>query len=243
MKKTLFFVGIILALILIGCNKPKITCEIVKPTPNATFEIGETIDLAVTVNVENTSIDQVQIYLDDVGYAQKNFFPFNFQIRTQDMEKGFHTIRVVALANSGDKDEKTISFSLEKYESPDFVSFSDGQIPKGWTNHGWTITSPGYDDDYSIRARVCYSDNLYVTKTCDPKTYIEFYAKKDDFDEWSYNQLRFYIDNQQVESIELTPEWERYSFPVPAGEHTFIWYPGGNCDRYIYLDAIKFYKE
>lgn len=238
--------GIMFAIIFIGCNKPKITCEIVKPTPNATFDIGEFIDLAVTVDVANTTIDEVQIYLDNAGYAKKNFFPFNFKIDTKDMKKGLHTIRAVAFAKNGDKDEKNVSFNLIKQESPDFVSFNDGAFPKTWTHTGWNICSPGFDDNYAIRKHTySYNDALFTIKECDATQIncIEFYAKAEASDWYYYATLDFSIDGS-IENITLNESWTKYSFNVPPGEHTFRWMimsSGG--EGYCYLDAIKFFKK
>ena len=242
MKKICILLGIILALLMTSCHKPQISCEIVKPIPNTTFELGEVIELAVTVNVENTNIDEVQIYLDDVGYTKKSVFPFNFKIDTKDMEVGKHEIRVVALATSGAKSEKTVVFNLVKYEAPDFVTFSDGKFPKGWRHEGWFIYSlGGVDDNYAVRTSSYYSGGaLSTVKACDS---LEFYAKADPSD-WYYSKLGFYIDNTRVGNITLTDSWERYSFVVPPGEHTFTWLmtSGYNSDN-IYVDAIRFFKE
>jgi hypothetical protein len=242
MKKNLFFLGIILAFIFIGCNKPQITCDIIKPLPGTTFELGEIIELALNVDVENTTIDVVHVYLDDVGYTKKSFFPFNFTINTENMEKGAHTIRVVAFASNGAKIDKTVSFTLAKFESPDFVSFSDGKFPKGWTSEGWMITSPGFDNDFSIR-RVQYNNLVSAIKTCDENIkFIEFYAKEEE-PYWYPSELEFYINGQRIEKIEMTESWKKYSFPVPSGEHTFSWRVPNGSDGYVYLDNIKFYKE
>jgi len=243
MKKNLFLLGIILTFFFTSCNKPKITCDIVKPLPNTTFEIGDIIDLAVTVDVENTTISEVQIYLDDVGYDKKFVFPFNFKINTTSLEQGAHTIRVVAIANSGTKDEKTIAFNVTKYESPDFVSFSDGTFPKGWEHEGWTICSPGYDDNYAIGGNpYYYISYLSTVKECNASKIdcIEFYAKKDE--SWYTARLAFRIDYGVTEVIELNETWTKYSFDVPTGEHTFSWWIQSG-ETYIYLDAIKFFKK
>ncbi|MCL2246685.1 MAG: Ig-like domain-containing protein [Lentimicrobiaceae bacterium] len=244
MKKTLFLLGTALILIFAGCNKPKITCEIVKPLPNAVFELGETIDLAVDVAVENTNIYEVQIYLDGVGYDKKISFPFNFRIYPESLKEGSHTIRVVAFGSDNVTDESTVTFSVVKYEAPNFVSFSDGKLPKGWSANYWSITSPGFDDNFSIRSESYgYNYALTTIKTCDATIdSIEFYAKGVSY--YYMPRMRFLINNIQHE-IQLTESWQRYAFAVPSGEHTFTWYPY-NLDSYsdyICLDAIKFYKK
>jgi hypothetical protein len=242
MKKTMLLVGVILAFIIIGCHKPQISCKIVKPTPNATFEIGDVIDLALTVDVENTTIDEVQIYLDEVGYVKKSFFPFNFQIHTKDMEPGTHTIKALAIANNGVKAEETVSFNVKKYETPNFVSFSDGKFPKGWIPGNWHISSPGFDDGYCARVSYYSGGTLSTVKTCNGNiNCIEFYAKGGS-SYWSYPSLGFVVDGV-ITDIQLTTEsWEKYTFDIPAGEHTFMWvYLSGDTD--IYLDAIKFFKK
>ena len=239
MKKICILLGIILALLMTSCHKPQISCEIVKPIPNTTFELGEVIELAVTVNVDNTNIDEVQIYLDDVGYTKKSVFPFNFKIDTKDMEVGKHEIRVVALATSGAKSEKTVVFNLVKYEAPDFVTFSDGKFPKGWTHEGWYLDTPGYDDNYAVRtSSYSYSGALATVNACDS---LEFYAKHGD-DDYYHTRLGFYVDGNMVGNITLTDSWEKYSFVVPPGEHTFMWRMIGYNDGNIYLDAIRFFK-
>ena len=231
-----------LTIIFAGCVKPKITCEIIQPQPNAIIELGETINLAVIAETENTSVSEVQIYLDEVGYEKKYFFPFNFSIPTSHLEQGAHTIRAVAIANSEVKTESSVTFNLVQYESPDSVSFSNGQFPLGWKNDRWFLTSPGYNDSYAIGASSYnYSATVSTTKTCNASiNYIEFYAKSS---YWN-NTLYFYIDDLRF-TVELTESWKKYSYPVAAqGKHIFSWlaYPYSN-EGMIFLDDIKFYKE
>jgi len=247
MKKNLFLLGIILIAVFTSCNKPKISCEIIKPLPNSTFELGEVIDISVVVDAENTNISEVQIYLDGAGYQSKIFFPFNFKIYTNNLELGYHTIRAVAIANNDLKSEQTTSFNLVKYESPDFVSFSDGKFPKGWINEGWIVSSPGFDDDYAIMTTTYYYSYYTVSaiKTCDANiNCIEFYAKNNIENEYYPTRLNFYIDNIVKENILLTTSWEKYTFDLPVGEHTFSWRrSSGQEDDFIFIDAIKFFKK
>ena len=250
MKRNLLYLGIIVTMFFISCNKPKVLCEITEPLPNATFDVGEVIKLSVLAEAENSAISEVQVYLDGIGYETKFFFPYNFRIRTDNLKEGTHTIRVIAIASGGLKSETTVSFNMVKYESPDFVSFSDGKIPKGWRiekweydgweyEASWRIHSPGFDDDYAIRATEF--GELITRKTGNANiNHIEFYAKNDT--EWT--SFRFRIGNSE-RVINLTNSWEKYSFEIPQGEHILAWtiysYSGNSCQ--VFLDAIRFFKE
>jgi hypothetical protein len=246
MKKNLLYLGIVFVVLCTGCHKPKIVCKITEPLPDATFDLGEIIRLSVLAEAENATISEVQLYLDNIGYQSMLFFPYNFQIYTDDLKEGTHTIRAVALASGGIKSEATLSFNIVKYESPDFVSFSDGKIPKGWRNDetwgsAWKIFSPGFDDDYAIG--VAGFGELITRKTINANVNrIEFYIKSDSD---SQSGCSIWIDNKQ-QYITLTQSWEKYSFELPQGEHSFKWtinsYSGSH-PPVTYLDAIKFFKE
>ncbi|MCL2247024.1 MAG: Ig-like domain-containing protein [Lentimicrobiaceae bacterium] len=244
MKKIYFIVCISFLILFVSCNKTKISCEIIKPLSNTTFELGDVVELSVTVDAENVIVSDVEIYLDNVGYASKDAFPYNFQIYTYDLKEGNHTIRAVAIADDGTKSEATVSFNLVRYESPDFVSFSDGQFPLGWKDGNWAVFSPGFDDDYSIRVSAFLAGDLSTVKTCDANiNCIEFYAK-DEIDNWLETDLSFYIDDNFVRKITLTKSWEKYTIDLPPGIHTFHWrltHVGEDCSSY--LDAIKFFKK
>ena len=247
MKRNLFYLGIIVVMLFTSCNKPKVVCEIKEPQPNASITLGTIIKLTVFAEAENAIVSEVQIYVDDVGYETKFFFPYNFYIYTDKLKEGIHTIRAVAIASGGIKSVATVSFNLTKYESPDFVSFSDGKIPKGWItrndewNEGWSITSPGFDDNYAIKSTEC--TDVIARKTVNANiNRIEFYAKNS---ENGWSTLRFYIDDApQQQDINLTQSWEKYSFEIPQGEHTLRWMINGlSGGTTSFLDAIRFFKE
>lgn len=105
------------------------------------------------------------------------------------------------------------------YESPDFVSFSDGLIPIGWTTIGWVIDPVnGYGNSYSLFTR---ANNAYVTttKACN---YIEFYLR-------GFGTVNLYIDGFlwkkiSVNNWEGEPQfWKKYMYDLPEGFHSFKW--------------------
>ncbi|MCL2247023.1 MAG: Ig-like domain-containing protein [Lentimicrobiaceae bacterium] len=244
MKRTFFFIGIIVIFFFAACNKPKVTCEIISPLPNTTFELDDIIELVVNADATNTTILEVQVYLDNVGYASKEKFPYNFQINTYNLEEGTHTIRAVAIAEDGTNSEAKVSFILVKYESPDFVTFSNGQFPLGWKKGAWQIFSPGFDDDYSIRTFSAAWGELTTIKTGNADIdCIEFYAK-DDIENWYSTELSFYIDDHLIKTIKLAKSWEKYTFEMQQGVHTYRWWiTGAGSSCYSYLDAIRFFKK
>jgi len=243
-KKNLFYFSIVLFLIFSSCSKSKISCEITNPHPNTNFELGDIIELTVNASAENTTVSEVQIYLDDKGYQSKSTFPYNFQIYTNNLKEGHHSIRAVAITDDGSKSEATVSFNIVVYESPNFVSFSDGKFPLGWKDGNWSIYSQGFDDDYCIRVSAFLAGDLSTVKTCDANiNCIEFYAK-DEIDNWLDTELSFYINDERVGVFRLTSSWEKYTFDIPQGKHTFHWWltnVGQHCSSYI--DAIRFYKK
>jgi hypothetical protein len=245
MKKFFLCAGVLALLFLTSCSKPKVTCEIVSPTPNTTFQLGDVIEIIVEAGASNTTVSEVQIYLDNVGYENRTDFPYIFQIETYNLKEGVHTIRAVALAEDGTKDEATVSFVLAKFESPDFVTFSEGKFPQGWKiGAGWAIFSPGFDDDFCIKRSPHWDDELSAIKTSNEDiNCIEFYAK-DDMYNWTSTEISFYIDYHLIGTIRLTKSWEKYTFDMLPGEHTYRWWitsSGSSCTSY--LDAIRFYKK
>jgi len=241
MKKILLFTGIVAILCLASCSKSRISCEITNPKPNTTFELGDVIELSVITNTKS-NVHEVRIYLDDKGYVSRKEFPYNFQIYTYNLAEGTHTIRAVAITDDGTKDEATVSFNLIKYECQDFVSFSDGKLPLGWTfEKKCQIYSPGFDDNFCLRSNTHFSTIKTINANIDC---LEFYAKKDNTPDWYHIEISFYIDGLHVKTIDLTNSWEKYTFDIQRGEHTFRWWIGyGGSEYSAHFDAFKFYKK
>jgi len=245
MKKFILYSGILAIFFLTSCSKPKVNCRIINPLPNTTFQLGEIIELLVEADAKNATVAEVQIYLDNVGYENRMAFPFIFKIETYNLKEGVHTIRAVALAEDGAKDEATVSFIIAKYESPDFVTFSDGKLPHGWKFGSWKIYSPGFDDDFCLKTiSAHWNSELSTIKTSNADiNCVEFYAK-DDIYNWTSTEISFCVDSHEIKTIRLTKSWEKYTFDMQPGEHTYRWWitsAGSSC--LSYFDAIRFYKK
>lgn len=210
------------------------TCKITSPSENAEFNLDDEINVSVTANDINGYIVQVQLYIDDEGYDSKTDFPYNFAIPAGTLSAGTHTIKAVAINNIGDRKENAISIIVKNIsaECADFETFNSPslELPKGWQAEGGTIDpTSGYDDVYSL---LFTSSNAWATtsKTATQATNtIEFYFRGGDID--------FYIDDVKKETCEASSNWEKYSFYIPEGYHTFKWVLVGGTGR---IDHVSF---
>ena len=219
------------------------TCSITSPQNGATFSYDENITVSVYAEDSDGSIVEVSLYLDNVGYQNKTEFPYNFVITSGILEPGTHVIKAIAKDNSGSNGENSVTITIQQpaTESPDFVSFSDGNIPPTWHTATWTVDNTGgYDDIYSLK--ITNQGSVTTTKTINGKGYLEFYTSgnvSDNYDDLYY--LKLYIDgnNYFYYTVENFGSWNKYVIDLEAGEHTFLWeynYSGRSCK----LDAIRF---
>jgi len=227
---------VILSLIFaVGCggsedNQPP-TCSITNPQNNAKFTTTETISVTVAAQDSDGTIAEVQLYVDNVGHSSTTTFPYNFTINAGELSQGTHTLKAVAKDNKGAIGESSINIVVEQAstESPDFVTFSDGQIPNTWQTPMWYVDNTfGYDDLYSLAGN---SGSVMTSKTC---SFVEFYLT-------GYGDVNFYINNLKVKVCALTNNWVKHSFYVGEGYHTFKWeFANGSL---VHLDAIRFKNE
>ena len=110
--------------------------------------------------------------------------------------------------------------TFEDFESGDFSSFP--WIHSGNTN--WIITSGEKNSgNYSAQAGIIsnsQSSSLEVTLDCVSGN-IEFYRKVSS--EATYDKLKFYIDEVEVDNWSGFQDWSQVSYPVSAGTRTFKW--------------------
>ena len=185
----------------------------------------------VSVNDNNSVITSVLLYIDNKSYAGTSEFPYNFTIKAGELDIGTYTIKAIVRNKDGKQGETSVKITVKEanYESPDFVSFSDGKLPKGWEADGWHVTpTNGFDDFFSLFTNHI-NTKAKASKTCD---YIEFYAT-------GSGRYEFYLDGEMLSSSIIASTWRTYSFSFPCGFHTFEWVVVQSL-KGLYLDAIKF---
>ena len=218
-------------------NNSAPTCSIISPQDGATFTYDENINVSVFAEDSDGTIEKVSLYIDNVGYSEMTAFPYNFTIVSGVMSPGTHTIKAIAKDNGGSNGESSITITIEEpaTESPDFVSFSDGQIPPTWQTATWFVDNTGgYDDIYSLKVEG--SGSVMTTKTIQGNGHLEFYAKGDNY------YLTVYIDgstNNHYFTTETIGSWTKYVFDIDEGIHTFLW-EYNSSSRTFLIDAIRF---
>ena len=223
------------------------SCIITNPQDGTTFTYDENINVSVFAEDSDGTIEKVSLYIDNVGYSEMTAFPYNFTIVSGVMSPGTHTIKAIAKDNGGSNGESSVTISIEEpaTESPDFVSFSDGQIPPTWQTATWYVDNTGgYDDIYSLR--IDGEGSVVTTKTIHGNGYLEFYAKSNDgyyFNDMYTPYLKLYIDGSTrfYYTVENIGSWKKYIVDLDEGAHTFLWefYTYDNS-QYLIIDAIRF---
>ena len=219
------------------------TCIITAPQDGATCTYDENINVSVFAEDSDGTIEKVSLYIDNVGYSEMTSFPYNFTIPSGVLSPGAHTIKAIAKDNGGSNGESSVSITIEEpaTESPDFVSFSDGQIPPTWQTATWQVDNTGgFDDIYSLK--VVDQGSVMTTKTIQGNGHLEFYAKST-FGDASDSYLKLYIDGSTsfYYTTEVVGSWTKFYVDIPEGFHSFLWeFVGYNHSWNCFIDAIRF---
>lgn len=106
--------------------------------------------------------------------------------------------------------------------------FETGELSGGWTNNNsspWTFdTSVYYEGGKSLKSGPIDNNGSTIVSlqheagTADT---VSFYFKVSS--ETSYDKLHFYIDNVEKANWSGDLNWQRASYPVAAGVHTYKW--------------------
>jgi len=215
----------------LGVNQPP-TCTITNPQNNVQFNADENIAVTIVAEDADGTIAEVQLYIDDVGYSDKNAFPYNFTINAGELTPGTHTLKAVAKDNDGAKGEASVVVKINQpsTESPDYVSFSDGKIPNTWQTTAWAIDNTvGFDDIYSLKA-ITSGVAVITSKTCDSNiNYLEFYVRN--------GFVNFLVDGVQMKECSSTNKWTKYGFFLNSGLHSIKW---ESISSSVNIDAIRF---
>lgn len=139
--------------------------------------------------------------------------------------------------------------SVEDFESADFTQF---EWMQDGTNLLWQVTnSESHDGTYSARSNSStghgQTSALKLVWTSSIDDSISFWRMASS--ENNYDFFYFYIDNQEMDrSSGTNNSWERVSFFVPAGTHTFLftYEKDGSVSRgddCAYIDGIQLPKN
>ena len=248
MKKTFSFLAQTLLFVslffVVGCDQnggdgviPGVnqapTCSITNPQANAQFNFDESVPVTVVAEDSDGTIAEVQLYIDNVGHSLKTAFPYNFVINAGEMSVGTHILKAVAKDNSGAKAEASVSITINppNTESPDFVTFPNGQIPNTWQTTAWVVDNTiGYDDIYSLKATAA-NVAVITSKTVNSNiNCIEFYVRN--------GSVNFFIDGVKKECF-ADNNWTKYSLFLSEGLHTLKW---ESASAGVNIDAIQFKK-
>jgi hypothetical protein len=237
MKNIISILFLTLFILFCGCKKEKekFTCIITNPKDGATVLI--TNDLTIKLEIKNAkNICPIAIYLDDIFITGSRSLQEIFIIPHDSLSLGKHTIK--AVANWEATSSITITV-VEKFviaeESPDFVTFANGQFPKGWRTYTWEIANNlGYSDNYSLMAANYPTALVFANKTMKQSGYVEFYSYGKNID--------FFIDDVKAQAIESVNDgnWEKRIFALDSGHHQLKWQAEG---VYKYIDDIRFYTS
>ena len=223
-----------------GCKKdePKketLTCNITSPQNGATISNAATVVVSVEVKSSNEAGVIVTLYVDDVACNAIAAAPYNFTVPSALLPIGSHTIKATAAVDENAVQATssiTITIYADENESPDFVTFSNGEIPAGWETNTWVVDNiTGYDDHYSLKSSGNAAEVL-TRKTYTSYGYIEFYTRGEDF--------TFYLNDETPEPFLSSPtgEWKKWIYDFPAGTYTFRW---ETIDAVtVHLDVITF---
>jgi len=242
MKRIFLLLAVFTLFFVFSCRKEQIptpVCTIVNLQAGQEFCEDEDIPVYVTVDDNNSVITSVLLYIDNKSYTGTSEFPYNFTIKAGDLLPGTYTIKVIAKNKAGKQGEFSVIINVKEVvvdmESPDFVSFSDRKLPRGWEANGWYIDpSSGYDDSFSLYSG---TENATVKahKTCD---YIEFYLN-------GLAKVNFYIDDELKGTLQYNhtlSSWKKVAFSCQSGFHTFKWVfiTQVYTDIWSKIDAVSF---
>ena len=215
-----------------GENKAP-TCTITNPQNNAEYSTDENVPITVVAEDTDGYIVEIQLYVDNVGHSSTTSFPYNFTINSGELSVGTHTLRAVAKDNAGGNGESTVTITIKQpTESPDFVSFSNGNIPSTWQTTAWYVdNSVGYDDNYSLKASVANVAVITSKTATSAISGIEFYVRS--------GSVTFFIDGEKMLECSSDNNWKKYSVFLTEGLHTLKWESSSNS---VNIDAIRFKK-
>ena len=241
MKKSIPLLFITLAILFSGCTKEKFTCKITSPKDGAMVLVNNDLTVRVEAKDSKSSVVRVELMVDGFFPVYETITePFTFNIPSEKLTIGKHIIDAIAFNSKGESAHSSITINVVENlnidkESPDFVTFANGQFPTGWSTYTWEIDNTmGHNDKYSLRAANYPVALVFANKTMKTPGFVEFYSYGENID--------LYINEVKAQAISSVPDgnWEKRIYPLDSGKHQLKWQTEG---VYKYIDDIKFYTS
>jgi len=86
--------------------------EITSPTEGSEFLLGDIIEVRVDASDDDGTIEELKLYVNDIGMTLIEGFPYVTSFPSGDMGVGSHTLKIVATDDDGKEAESTTSFIL-----------------------------------------------------------------------------------------------------------------------------------
>ena len=136
---------------------------------------------------------------------------------------------------------QTLSFTYAHVFVVDYETGDLSQIETTMNSNPWVIdTLEVYEGRYSVRSARSLghmsSSKMTVTFTSDYADSIRFYAKVSS--ESNGDWFTFSIDGEEMLNLSGEVDWARYAYPLPAGEHSFVFKYQKNWWRSSGSDAV-----
>jgi len=172
------------ALIFFSCkkseeeNNTEPTCSITSPTSGSEIEQGETVTISVEVEDEDENLKEVRFYVDGSGIGSAGSFPYSYDLETNGISEGNHTIKAKAIddkqASSEDEIQMSIVGSLVAAFSADQTTITpDGSVkftdestndPTSWSwDFGDGNTSSEQNPSHTYSSEGTYTVELIVS--------------------------------------------------------------------------------
>jgi hypothetical protein len=113
-----------------------------------------------------------------------------------------------------------VGLIIEDFESNNFQTF-DWQFGG---NADWVISSDSYEGSYSAKSGTIthnQTTSIYLEVEVLAAGELSFYKKVSSEGSWDY--LRFYIDNTEMDSWSGSLSWSQETYQLSAGTHTLKW--------------------
>ncbi|MDZ7777079.1 MAG: hypothetical protein U5L09_16430 [Bacteroidales bacterium] len=187
------------------CPAPEVISQLISESPTLTINNAE--DIIEVVDADTIVKAHFNVTVD-AGAPVGSFVTIDNNISSTPYAD-FHSYSL------------KVGMIIEDWESGDFETFN-------WETSGaeeWELTEdPVYEGDYAVASGLIGHNQQTVMEISYEVMYddtISFYRKVST--EGGYDYLRFFIDGEEKGSWAGELDWQKVSYAVTQGEHTFTW--------------------